>query len=306
MPARLEVRRWLQVYRPVYSVAQSGDGQYVAVGSEIGAAVFNLGGHRLGSYPADGAEMPVHQVRAPLDFTRLVFATRLGDILAGDLEPSASRFDLQPRILHHTDNGIHALDFAAERVVLGHYTFALTALNLEGDVVWQQQDSGEAARGCNWSVCLTADGNILYAGSASSGTNWLLALDAGSGMAQYRRECAAAVMSVAALADNAGVAVLTPDEYGAVRLVAYSADLDAMLWEQSFDGPAVLTADADVPLLAVGAGYDGCVSIVDAATGAVLASETLRVLVNDLSMAQGRFVAAATQDNSVALLRYLP
>ncbi len=306
MPSRLEVRRWLQVHRPVHGVAQSGDGQYVVVGSEVGAAVFNLGGHRLGSYPAAGAEMPVHQVRASLDFTRLVFATRLGDILAGDLEPSASRFDIQPRTLHHTDNGIHALDFAAERVVLGHYAFALTALNLEGDVVWQQQDSGEAARGCNWSVSLTADGGTLYAGSASSGTNWLLALDAGSGMALHRRECEGAVMAVAALADNAGVAVLTPDEYDAVRLIAYSADLDNVLWEHSFDGPAALIADANAPLLAVAAGYDGRVSIVDASTGAVLASETLRVLVNGLSLAQGRFVAAATQDNSVALLRYLP
>ncbi|MBN1877890.1 MAG: hypothetical protein JXA33_26955, partial [Anaerolineae bacterium] len=211
MPARIQVRRWLQVYRPVYSVAQSGDGQYVAVGSEVGSAVFNLGGHRLGSYPADGAETPVHQVRASLDFTRLVLATRLGDILACDLEPSASRFDIQPRTLYHTDNGIHGLDFVAERIVLGHYGFALTSLNLDGDAVWQQQDSGEAARGCNWSVSLTADSNTLYAGSASSGTNWLLALDAGSGMALRRRECDAAVMAVAALSDNTGVAVLTPD-----------------------------------------------------------------------------------------------
>jgi outer membrane protein assembly factor BamB len=245
-------------------------------------------------------------VRAPLDLTRLTFATRLGDTLTCDLEPSASRFDIQPRILHHTDNGVHGLDFAAERVVLGHYAFALTMLNLEGDVVWQQQDRGEAARGSNWSVSLTADGATLYAGSASSGTNWLLALDAGSGMALHRRECDAAVMAVAALADNAGVVALTPDEYGAVRLVAYSDDLGDVLWEQSFDGPAVLTADAAAPILAVGAGYDGCVSIVDAATGAVLAAEPLRVLINGLSLVQGRFIAAATQDNSVALLRYLP
>ncbi|MBN2006334.1 MAG: PQQ-binding-like beta-propeller repeat protein [Anaerolineae bacterium] len=306
MPARLEVRRWLQVYHPVYSVAQSGDGQYVAVGSEVGAAVFNLGGHRLGAYPADGAETPVHQICASLDFTRLALATRLGDIMTCDLEPSASRFDLQPRTLHHTDNGVHALDFAAEWVVLGHYAFALTALNLDGDVVWQQQDSGEAARGCNWSVSLTADGNTLYAGSASSGTNWLLALDAGSGMALHRRECDAAVMAVAALADNAGVAALAPDEYGAVRLIAYSADLDNVLWEQTFDGPATLAADANAPLLVVSGGYEGLVSIVDAATGAVLASQALHVVVNDLSLVQGRFVAAATQDNSVALLRYLP
>ncbi len=306
MPARLEVRRWLQVYCPVHSVAQSGDGQYVAVGTENGAAIFNLGGHRLSAWPANSVEMPVHQIRTPLDFTRLAFATRLGDILTCDLEPSASRFDIQPRTLHHTENGVYALDFAAERVVLGHYAFALTALNLEGDVVWQQQDSGEAARGSNWSVSLTADGNTLYAGSASSGTNWLLALDAGSGMALHRRECDAAVMAVAALANNAGVAALAPDEYGTTRLTAYSADLSKVLWEQGFDGPATLAADADAPLLAVGGGYEGLISIVDAATGAVLASEALRVLVNSLSLAQGRFVAAATQDNSVALLRYLP
>jgi hypothetical protein len=38
----------------------------------------------------------------------------------------------------------------------------------------------------------------------------------------------------------------------------------------------------------------------------VLAAEPLRVLINGLSLVQGRFIAAATQDNSVALLRYLP
>ncbi|HQE91281.1 MAG TPA: PQQ-binding-like beta-propeller repeat protein [Anaerolineae bacterium] len=306
MPARLEIFRWIQVYRPVSSIAQSGDGQYVAVGSEVGAAVFNLSGHRLGAYPAADAEMPVHQIRTSLDFTRLSLATRLGDLLVCDLEPSAGRFSLDPRHLHHSVNGIHTLDFAAERIVLGHYTFALTMLDLEGNVVWRQQDSGEAVHGCNWSVSLTADGNILYVGSASSGTNWLLALDAGSGMALHRRECDGAVMAVAALADNAGVAVLTPDEYDAVRLIAYSADLGKVLWKQNLDSPATLAADAAAPLLAVGGGYEGRVAIVDAASGAVLASTALRVTVNNLSLVCGRCVAAATQDNSVALLRYLP
>lgn len=306
MSSRLEVRRWLQVYHPVYSVAQSGDGQYVAVGSEAGAFVFNLGGHRLGAYPVDGAETPVHQVRASLDFTRLVLATRLGDIVTFDLEPSTGRFALNPSHLHHAENGIHTLDFAAERVALGHYAFALTVLNLEGDVVWPQQDSDEADRGANWSVSLTADGTILYAGSASGGTNWLLALDAGSGVALHRRECDLPITAVAALADNAGSVALSPGEYGVVRLTAYSADLDRVLWEQDFDGPVTLAADAVEPLVVVAAGYEGVVSVVDATTGAVLASEALRVMVNDLSLARGRFVAATTQDNSVALLRYWP
>lgn len=307
MPGRLEIRRWLEVHHPVYSVAQSGDGQYVAVGTENGMAVFNLGGHRVAVYPTDEREFPVHQLRVPLDFTRLALATRMGDILTFDLVPEKSCFDLNPHNLHHAIDGIYALDYVQERIALGHYAFALTMLNLEGEVVWQQQNRGEAARGSNWSVGLTSDASTLYTGSVNSGANWLLALDAGNGMAVRRRECDAPLTAVAALANNAGVAALSPGEYGAARLIAYSADLANVLWEQDLDGPATaLVADTNEPLVAVGNSYEGIVSLFDVTTGALLASESLRVMINSLSLVQGCYIAAATQDHTVALLRYLP
>ena len=306
---RLDIRRWIQVYCTAYTVAQSGDGQYVAVGTETGASLFNLGGHCLVTYPSRGAQLPVHQLRASLDFTRLVLATRLGKVISLELETIGDRFELRETKLYTADCDVHTLAFSAveERIAVGHLSFALTMLDLHGDVVWKQQNLGAAALGPTWSVALAPDGEYLAVGSAGSGVNWLAVLDAETGALQYKRECDAPVTAVAVLADGSGVAALSPDEYDMARLTVYNATLTDVLWEQVFDGPATaLASDSVEPLIAVGSGYEGTVRIWNAATGARLAAESLRGIVNGLSLVRGSFIAAAIQDGSIALLRYLP
>jgi outer membrane protein assembly factor BamB len=310
MAGRLDLRRWIQVYQTAYAVAQSGDGRYVVVGTEKGAALFNLSGHRMVEYPLEGGELPIHRLCASLDLGSLVLATRLGEVLYLDLEATDGRFQIEEEVsLYSTRSDIHSLTFStvSERVAIGHLSFALTSLNLEGEVEWQQQDQGAAALASTWSVDLGPQGKLLYAGSAGGGTNWLVALNSGDGRMRAQRECERPITAVAALPDGLGVVVIMPGEYYTARIAAYDASLKELLWEQELEGPATaMAADSIEPLLVVGAGYEGYVHLMSAATGTLLASEPLRAMVNGLSLTRGKFVAAATQDGNVALLRYLP
>lgn len=308
MMGRLDIRKWIQVYHPAYAVVQSGDGRYVCVGAESGAALFSLGGQRLAAYPPEGEELPVHRLCAPLDLTRLVIASRLGDVVYLDAKAADDGFEIEETASYSITSDIHtlALSMAQERVAIGHLSFALTMLDLEGEVVWQQQDREAAAFGSSWSIDLEPAGERLYAATGGSGSNWLVALDAASGGLQCSRECDSPVSAVAAL-PGGGVATLSPGAYYAVQLTVYDADLEDVLWETELDGPATaLAADLIEPRLVVGAGYEGAITLFDAATGERLASEPIRSMVNGLSLVGGRFIAAATQDGNVVLLRYLP
>jgi outer membrane protein assembly factor BamB len=310
MPGRLELRRWIELHHTAYAIGQSEDGQYVAVGAETGAFIYNLSGHRLAAYPVTGdAEAPVHQLCAMPDFSQIALATRLGTVILLNITPTAGRLEVVARQLPGLTPDIHTLAFSAteDRIALGHLSYTLTMLNEDGDTVWQQQDEGAAALGAIWSVALDPGGTKLYTGSTGSGVNWLTALDAGTGALLYKRQCDVPVTGVTALADRLGVAVISPGEYDTAWLTAYTPDLEDVLWEQILEGPATaITADAIEPVVAVGAGYEGVVTLLNAENGATLATEPMRALVNDLSLARGRFVAVATQDGHIGLLRYLP
>jgi hypothetical protein len=310
MSENLELRRWIQLHRAAYAVAQNSKGRYVAVGTETGAAIYNRSAHLLATYPAKaGGELPVHQLCAPLDFTQVALATRLGSVVLLDVNETEDGFEVTPQHLASQFPDINSLTFSAtkERIVLGHHSYTLTALNLEGDVLWQQEDEDTAALGSRWMVTLDPGSDKLYAGSAGSGTNWLVALNAGSGELFHKRACDGTVTAVTVLPGRLGVAVLSPGEYYTARLTVYSPDLNDVLWEKELDGPAVaLAADLVEPLLVVGSGYEGLVMLLNAETGDTLATEPLRALVNGVSIANGRSVVAVTQDGSVGLLRYIP
>ena len=49
----------------------------------------------------------------------------------------------------------------------------------------------------------------------------------------------------------------------------------------------------------------GQVTLIDANSGQIVASEQTKSVINDLSIIEGYLVAAATQDGYVVLLRYL-
>lgn len=310
MPGRLELRRWIELHHTAYAVSQSDDGQYIAVGTETGAIIYNLSGHRMATYPVTGnANAPVHQLCATPDFAQIALATRLGTIVLLDITPTAGRLEVVARQLPESIPDVHTLDFSAveDRIALGHLSYTLSMVNRDGDMLWQQQDESAAALGAVWSVALDPGGAKLYAGSAGSGANWLIALDAGTGALLHKRRCDAPVTGMAALPNRLGVAMISPYGYDTARLTVYTPDLENVLWEQALEGPATaLTADSTEPVLAVGAGYEGVVTLLNVENGAPLVSEPMRALVNGLSIMRGRFVAVATQDGNIGLLRYLP
>jgi len=272
--------------------------------------MYSFSGHQLARYPAIESEIPVHRLCAPLDFTRLVLANRLGIIALLDIVPASGRVEVTAHEFPLPIPDIHSLAFSTteERVAVGHLSSGLTMLDTDGEVLWQQQDVDAAAFGAVWSVAFTPGGSKLYAGSAGSGTNWLVALDAATGALFYRRECAAPVIGVAALPDRLGVAALSPGEYYTeAHLTAYSPELDNLLWEYPLDDPATaICADEVESVLVVGAGFEGVVTLLNAENGAVLATESLNARVDNVSLVQGKFIAAVTQDGAIGLLRYLP
>lgn len=309
MSGRLELQRWIQLHRKGYAIAQSPGGKYAIVGTEIGATVYRRGGQQQAHYPVEGSgDFPAHRLCASPDFTQVVLATRVGKLAALDVTTTPGHFAMESREFPTPISDVHSLAFAAleERIAVGHLSFALTMLDGEGEILWQQQDEGVAALGSVWTVSFAPGASKLYAGSAGGDMSWLVALDAATGALLYQRECAAPVIGVAALPDRLGVAVLSPGEYYTeARLTAYTPNLEDVLWEQPLDNPATaIVADGVEPVVVVGAGFEGVVTLLDAESGAVLATETLNALVEGLSLVQGEFVAAITQDGNVGLLRY--
>ncbi len=310
MPGRLELRRWIELHRKAYAVAHSHKGQYVAVGTDTGMAIYNLGGHEQARYSAVAGEDPVHCVCAAPEFAQIVVATRLGTLATLEVTPASGKLETEARELPLSFPDIHSLAFseAGERIAIGHLGYALTVLNLDGEMLWQQQDVEAAALSSMWRVAFTPDGTKLYAGSAGGSVNWLVSLDAATGALLYRRECAAPVIGVAALPDRLGVATLSPGEYySEAQVTAYTPDLENVLWEQPLDNPATaIAADVMEPALIVSGGYEGVVTLLNAESGATLATTKLNALVDALALVQGKFIAAVTQDGSVGFLRYLP
>jgi len=312
MAGRLEIRQWIQMNQPAHAVTLSGDGQYIAAGLEQGVAVFNVTGHRLCTYPPGDTPIPVHQLAATPDLGQLYVGARQGWLVRLDLEREEEAFHFRAQTLYQTDNDLHTFALAADGqyIAVGHLSPGLALMQTDGRLLWRRHpDDGTATEEQTWAVALDAEGDTLYAGSAGTGTNRLAALDARSGSSRAHRclEAGVRATAVAALPGENGLAVVLAEDPYTGRLVAYDAGLADLVWERTFDEPVTaLATDREQPILAVGVGYEGQIALVDAQTGRMLASDlALKSVVNGLAIAQGRFLAAATQDGQLALIRYL-
>jgi len=308
----LELRQWITLNHPAYAVTLSDDGQYVAVGTEEGVTIFNVTGRRLCVYPPGDAAMPVHQLTATPDLSRLYVGARQGWLIRLDLEREGEIFGFHAQILYQAENDLHtiALSSDGQFIGVGHLSPGLALLQADGHVLWRRHpDDGTATEGQIWTVALDAEGHTMYVGSAGSGSNILAALEARTGSPQTRHylEAGVRVTGLAALPGGTGVAVVLTEDLYTSRLVVHDAGLSDLIWERIFDEPiTALTADRERPILAVSIGYEGQVAIADAETGRPLASDlALKSVANGLAIVQGRFLAAATQDGHLVLIRYL-
>lgn len=311
MAGRLTVAREIYLQTPALAVALSPDGQYAAVGTETGLAVYNLAGEQLLVYPPPARPMPIHQLVFQAELNRLYAATRPGWVVALDLEREPAAWRYQPQPLYEAPNDVHTLSLSADEQTLavGHLSPALSVLGADGQLRWRQHPAdGTATEGQTWSVAVAEAGDTLFVASAGSGVNRLLALDAQTG--SRRAGCYLAPGQVAArlaaLPSGQGVAVVSVNDLYSTTLTALDAGLQARHWELTFDEPVTaLAADRQLPVLVASVGFEGRLILLEALTGRLLATQTVRTQVNGLALAQGQVVAAATEDGHLVLLRYV-
>ena len=309
MHGRLEPLRSIRIGQPVYAVALSGDGQYMATGSEEGLALYDAVGNRQLVYPATSHPLPVSLVAMVPDMSWLLVGTREGVLNRLEVKRKEGEFTARARILHQALNDLNSLALSADGqiIALGHLSPALTVLQTEGNVLWRRHpDDGNATRSQMWSVALDSKGDTLYVGSASAGTNVLAALDACTGAPRASQQLDGRIVRLASLATSGGVvAVVTAGSYE-YKVVAYQQNLQEVLWERGFNEPVTaLAADPQHDLLAISVGYEGRIMVLEATSGQVLAADqALHSLVNGLAVTNGSRLAAGTQDGHVAWLYY--
>ena len=317
MTGRLEVRRWQRLGTPLHAVALSSDGQYVAVGSETGPLLFNAAGEAILTHSMPELASPVRQVALSPAADRLYLGLRTGEVLCANLYHKENEFTLEDvRILHTTSNDLHTLAISTDdrRIALGHLSARLTLLASDGELRWRSQPN-EVVNSM-WSVAFDLTNENLYVASAGTGTNRLAVLnlaDCQSPAAGYLEPDLRA--TALAVQRDGVVVVLLDSTYYDCEIVKYNPDLSQTLWKFSpAEMVTALATDAaqdarpadKTERLAVACGYEGRVILIDGSTGNVIAETVLRAGVNSLALAQGRILAAVTQDDSLALLQYVP
>lgn len=319
MAGRLDVRRWLRLGAPLYAVALSSDGQFVAVGSERGPLLFNAAGEMVLAPSAHPIALPVRQVALSPTVDWLYAGTRTGKVLRLALGRSDGQFGVrQVETLYTASNDIHTMSVSEDQhwIAVGHLSPALSVLNVEGQVQWRRHpDDGTATEGDNWSVAIDSANQSMYVGSAGAGSNRLAAIGLSDRRLYGSRYLAPGLRAtaLAALEDGA-VVVQTGSVSFDSEVVKLTPDLSELVWrfapEDTVTAIATPEGDADTAatatLVAVACGYEGKVVLLDANSGVVMAETTLRTGINALALAQGRVVAAVTHDDTLALLHYVP
>lgn len=317
MAGRLEVRRWLRLGAPLHAVALSSDGQVVAVGAETGLFLFDAAGEAILGHPAPEMASPVRQIALAPVADRIYLGTRTGDVVRASLRRHGDQLVVDNvATLYSARNDLHALAVSPDErwIALGHLSARLTVLTNDGQLHWRSQPGDVASS--MWSAVFDRTGKKLYAASAGAGTNRLVAIDLAQGQFPADGYLEPSLRATAlATYDDGVVAVLLDSTDYECEIVKCSADLTVTQWTHS--PREMVTAIATEPALASGraestkslaaaCGYEGRVILLDGNAGHVLAETALRVGVNALALAQGRIVAAVTQDDTLALLHYVP
>jgi hypothetical protein len=290
-------------------VALSGDGQYVAVGSENGLSIYDTIGNCRLRFPENEHSLPTNLVNVYPDMSRILIGTREGVLMCLDLKHAGERFRCQGRTLFHTANDFNSLSLSADQklIALGHLSPALTVIEADGEVCWQRNpDTGTATRGHTWSVAfgVDAEANTLFVGNGGADPFILAALDARTSLPRASRQLEYPVSHLASLPPDKGVvAVLSAGSYDS-RVVAFALDLEKILWQKQFAEPVTaLATDPVQALLSISIGYEGRIAILEATSGEELAiDQTLRSLVNTISIADGSRLAAGMEDGHIVWL----
>jgi DNA-binding beta-propeller fold protein YncE len=309
MSGHLEIQQVIQVQQPANAVALSEDAQYVIGALEGNTVVFSVAGRCLLSYPSSITPMPALRLAASSDLRQLYVVARQGWLIRLNLQREPDSFRYDAHTLYTAENDLHSLALSRDGQLLavGHLGPALTVLNIDGRIIWRRHpQDGTATEGQVWTVAFDALGKMLYAGSAEFGTNRLAAIDTRSGTVQNYTYVTGQVTALGILPEGKGVAAVLAGGRYTGRLVMYNLALES-LGEACFDGPiTALAVDRRLLFMAVAIGHEGQIALIDAQNGEVLATtDEIRSRINGLAIAQGRLLAAATQDGALVLLRYI-
>lgn len=302
---------------PLHAVALSSDGQYVAVGSETGPLLFNAAGEAILTHSMPKLASPVRQVALSPATDRLYLGLRTGEALCANLHHQEDQFILEDvRVLHATSNDLHTLAVSTNDrwIALGHLSARLTLLASDGQLRWRSQPNDVV--NSMWSIAFDLASENLYVASAGTGTNRLAVINMADCQFPAAGYLEPDVRATALAVQRDGVvAVLLDSDYYDCEVVKYTPDLSENLWKFSpADMVTALATDAAqdaqpgdlTERLAIACGYEGRVILIEGSTGSVIAETVLRAGVNALALSGGRILAVVTQDDSLALLQYVP
>ncbi|MEI7850072.1 MAG: hypothetical protein WCK35_30045, partial [Chloroflexota bacterium] len=266
---------------------------------------------------------PVIAIASRDDFSRVYICTRIGDIRCLELEQQAGEWVEKsiPRMLYQMQAPeLNSLFFAqnAGLLAIGHLSAGLAVLDEANEKpLWSSHpDTGNATDANTWLVAMDADGENMFACSAMSGHNYLVALDPKTGLERWPRYYFGAqvrVTALSALPSGKGllVALVEQDKFSysdVGRLVLFNASLSEFIWECGFDEPvSAVCADHKKPRCVVSEGFNGKLHVINTENGNLLAAGlTLNAFVNQISLTEGRYIAAALQDGHLAFVQYQP
>lgn len=320
MQINLEIQRWISLNVPCYAVSASGDGQYVVVGHENGATIFNSVGDVVISNLFEESDFPViHIVNNP-EFSFAYILARTGVLIRLALKRQAAKLVAKPLVWHKSRNAdlkSLAISGNGQKIAVGYLCAGLAIFDQEGKFKRLHPDDGTATDGSYWSVALNQDGSKLYTGSASvgSGLNFLGVFETTQlhqEPLRYRLPSRSSVKDVLMLPDQVLiVASIWDDNINEAQdhIICLSPSLEVKMWDCPFDEIVTAVSIAPDSFVGVaGVGHMGRVILFDTKMGQVLETQTkivLNTLINDIVIIQSRMIAAATEDGHLVILDFL-
>ncbi len=337
----LRLSRFHRIGAPAHSVALSGDGEHVLVGSELGLRLMDRRGHvkyRLGQHGAAFnavALSPNGDAGLAMERAGRLFRLKIEPLNDADEDASAA---MPLRVaavgIWEQRDDLYSLDFApgvgdGGLIALGHHALGLTALDGRGQLLWRlgpREGLGMARR--TWHAAISPDGRTVYATALNacadpSGASLrddgnptslkynseIVAIDAAVGKPMQAVEVDGRVTLLASLPEPLGVAAVTHRQgAGGQRchLVAFDAGLNKVAWSLACPPDTAITAAASAPAqaaLILGTNR-GELLRVGAFTGRVLARYDLLYASTVLSVAvaESGEIAAGLANGQVAFL----
>ena len=290
----------------IWSVAISGDGQHVLVGSEHDLRLLDRWGeiHFRYAHPQRDVDLPFTHVALSSDFQTGFAIQRTGEVYRLDFEYKGEGDGVKVNLqkIYVFPNDVYSASFFPENeiITIGHFNKRISLIDLGGNLLWQIPTQGRT-----WAVAFGTNGEVIYTGSSGAPHNVLGVIDTQNGKPLGGVRVNARVMSLSASSHLPGVIAVLSTRYGS-HVSAYSNGLSERIW--TFETGlreyiTAMTTDMNHDILVMGASA-GTLYVLEASSGHVLAETTLSGTILSLAIASGRYIVAGLQDGYIVYLEY--